>query len=631
MNKLLICCTLGSNAAFMVAQSQEARPNIVWFMTEDVSSYYLSLYNNDGQGASTPNVRRMAQEGIIFNNAFSNAPVSSPARSTLITGCYANKLGSSFHRREQPVEMPGDLKMFPSYLKDAGYYTTNSTKKDYNCVETPNMWNDGKAPVDGWRNRPDKTKPFFHVLTSTLSHESTSHFPLSALSTKKTSYDPSRVIVAPNHPNTELFRYTYAKFFDDIDKADAKLGEMMEQLKEDRELDNTFIFYFGDNGGILPGSKGYTYETGLHVPLVVYIPKKWRDKINLPIAGRVNGFVSFVDFAPTMLHLAGLKIPEKMDGKAFMGTDIKADELESRDETYGYGDRFDELYEFTRTVRKGNFKYKRNFQPYQPEGLFAYYRYEMEAYMEWRKLYEEGKLNAAQRRFFEPQKPEELFDLSKDPYELTNLALQPAYKNKLLELRTKLTNKMISLNDIGMYPESEWIDKAGANPYLFAKAHSDKTKEYISVANLIFSPFNLVKKQLEKALNSNDPVTKYWALSVCAGFGDDAKSMIKFAMPLLKDESVCVNSRAVVFLSLLKGTDTQKEMSAVVLKAKTIPQILLVLNDAAILKDRLSYTFDFTNVVDYSNLNVKKRLEYLSGKKLSQKNNANKNKETQEN
>lgn len=627
MNKFLICFTIGSNAAIMAAQSQEARPNIVWFMTEDVSAYYMSLYNGNGQGAATPNVRRMAQEGVIFNNAFCNAPVSSPARSTLITGCYASKLGSSFHRREQPVEMPGDLRMFPSYLKEAGYYTTNSTKKDYNCIETPDMWNDGKAPDDGWRNRPDKSTPFFHVLTSTLSHESTSHFPLSDLSTKKTHYDPSTVIVAPNHPNTELFRYSYARFFDDIDRADAKLGEMMDRLIQDGELDNTFIFYFGDNGGILPGTKGYTYETGLHVPLVVYIPKKWRSKINLPVAGRVNGFVSFVDFAPTMLHLAGLKIPENMDGKAFMGSDIKPAELESRDETFGYGDRFDELYEFTRTVRKGNFKYKRNFQPYQPEGLFAYYRYEMKAFMEWRNLYENGKLNAAQSRFFEPQKPEELYDISNDPFELNNLALQPGQKDKLIELRTILANKMISLNDIGMYPESEWIDKAGSNPYLYANKHAEKTKEYISVANLMLLPFNQVKDQLVKALASKDPVTRYWALSVCAGFGVEAGPMKKLALPLLKDESVFVNSKAIVFLSMLKEIDTQKEMSAVILKAKTIPQILLVLNDAAILKERLSYSFDFTNVVDHSNLNVLKRLEYLSGKKLSQKKKGPKNNE----
>lgn len=621
MNKLLICCTLGSNVAFTVAQSQEARPNIVWFMTEDVSSYYLSMYNDDGQGASTPNVRKMAQEGIVFNNAFCNAPVSSSARSTLITGCYANKLGVVWHRKVQTVDLPADLKMFPAYLNDAGYYTSNSTKKDYNCMETPQMWNDGKAPQDGWRNRPDKTKPFFHVLTSTLSHESSSHFPLNSLANKKTIYDPDKVVVAPNHPNTELFRYTYAKFFDDINRADAKLGEMMDKLKADGELDNTFIFYFGDNGGILPGTKGYTTERGLHVPLVVYIPKKWRDKINLPIASRVNGFVSFVDFAPTMLHLAGLDVPDLMDGKTFLGTGVKTEELESRDETYGYGDRFDELYSHSRTLRKGNFKYRRNFQPYQPEGLFAYYRYNMQAFMEWRRLFDEGKLNASQRRFFEPQKAEELYDISNDPYELTNLALQPEFSSKLLELRTKLADKMISLNDVGMYPESEWIEKAGATLYLYADKHSNRIKEYISIANLMLLPFEQVKKQLASALSSNDPVTKYWALTVCASFGKEAESLKKLALPLLNDESVFVNSRAVVFLSVLNEIDTQKEMVSVIQKAKTLPQKLLVLNDAAFLKDQLKYTFDFSEMLDLTEIYLLKRAEYLSGKKFPQKKN----------
>jgi len=617
MNKLLLCCAIGSNSAVALAQAQEARPNIVWFMTEDVSSYYLSLYNNDAQGAATPNVRKLAQEGLIFNNAFSSAPVSSPARSTLITGCYANKLGVGLHRKEQMVDLPEDLKMFPAYLRESGYYTANSTKKDYNCKETSNTWTDGKAPEDAWRNRPDKTKPFFLMLTSFLSHESVLHFPLSDLNNKKTTYNPDKVIVAPNHPNTELFRYTYARFFDQIDKADAKLGELMEKLKADGELDNTFVFYFGDNGGALPGTKGYTNEIGLHVPLIVYVPKKWRDKIDMPINSRVNGFVSFVDFGPTLLHLAGLDIPKSMDGKAFLGMDIKAKELNSRDEVYGYGDRFDELYSFSRTLRKGNFKYRRNYEPYQPEGLFAYYRYGMEAFKEWRKVYDEKKLNAVQSRFFETQQPEDLFDISKDPYETNNLTKNPIYKEKLIELRNQLANKMISLDDVGMYPESEWIEKAGAKPYEYAQKHAQQVKEYIMIANLMMSPFKQAEPQILKALNSNDPVAKYWGLTVCATFGNKAKSLKKTALSLLKDQPVFVESRAAVFLSVLKVIDTQKIMHDIVKKANSVPQKLQVLNDAAFMKDQLGYTFDFINVIDWKDYNVMERVQHLSGKKLT--------------
>ncbi|MCX6308807.1 MAG: sulfatase [Bacteroidia bacterium] len=598
-------------------QLQARQPNFVWFMTEDVSSYYLSMYNGDGQGASTPNVRKMALEGVVFNNAFCNAPVSSPARSTIFTGCYANKLGVGLHRKYQTVDLPDELKMFPYYLGKAGYYTTNSTKKDYNCKETLEMWTNGAAPEDAWRNRPDKTKPFFHVLTTMLSHEGTLHFPLSAVTDKKTIYNPNNVVVSPNHPNTSLFRYTYASFFDKIDEADALLGEMMAKLKADGELDNTFVFYFGDNGGVMPGTKGYTTEIGLHVPLVVYVPKNWRDSIDMPINSRINGFVSFVDFAPTLLHLAGLQLPPMMDGKPFLGTDVTLKELETRNETYAYGDRFDELYAFTRTLRKGDFKYARNFQPYQPAGLFTYYRYGMEAFMEWRNLYDQGNLNPTQSRFFQPQKPEELYDLSIDPYETNNLVQNYNYIEKLKELRLQLAEKMISLHDVGMYPESEWIQKAGSKPYVYSSLHSLQVKEYITLANLMFIPFSEAKAEIEKGLQSTDPVSRYWALTTCSYFGTQAESLKSMVTPLLNDANGYVGSRAVVFLSILHSVDAQESIVNLLRKTTTIPQKLLILNDAAVLKDQFGYSFSFSGINLGTNQDVTKRAEYLSADVVS--------------
>ena len=601
-----------ATASVVPFQLMAQKPNFVWFMTEDVSSYYLSLFSGNGQGAETPNVRKMAQEGIIFNNAFSNAPVSSPARSTIFTGCYANKLGVGLHRKAQVVDLPEELKMFPAYLREAGYFTTNSTKKDYNCRETIDMWDNGVAAEDAWRTRPDKSKPFFHVVTNMLSHEGALHFPLSSLTDKKTIYDPGKVLLDPNHPNTELFRYTYASFFDKIDESDIKFGEMMDKLKADNELDNTFVFYFGDNGGAMPGTKGYTNERGLHVPLVVYIPLKWRDKIDIPINSKVNGFVNFIDFAPTLLRLAGLQIPRMMDGKPFLGTDIKLTELEDRDETYGYGDRFDELYAFTRTLRKGNFKYVRNFQPYQSAGLFNNYRYEMEAFKQWRELFEQRKLNAVQSHFFEVQKPEELYDISSDPYETINLVENANFKKKKEELRALLSNKLISLNDVGLYPESEWIAKAGSKPYEYTNLHKRQIQEYISIANLMFVPFSEAKRDIEKALQSTDPVAKYWALTVCSFFGKDALSMKHLSFYLLNDPTVFVSSRAIVFLSLLECIDTQKIVLDLLKRTSTDSQKVLVLNDAAFLKEKFGYTFDLKALKLGSDKDVKNRILYLS-------------------
>ena len=249
------CCT----TTIAAQEEVKERPNFVWFMAEDVTSYYLKLYNNNEKGVATPHVEKLAKEGIVFNNAYSNAPVSSAARSTLITGCYAPRLGVSFHRKLEQVPMPEGLRMFPSYLREAGYHTSNAAKTDYNCFMDKTAWDVVNGELGEWRNRPNKKTPFFHVRTSMTTHESKLQFKENKVNTVKTKNDPNDVFVHPNHPDTKLFRYTYATFYDRIQDSDNELGELMEMLKADGELDNTFIFYFGDNGGSLPFSKGYTY------------------------------------------------------------------------------------------------------------------------------------------------------------------------------------------------------------------------------------------------------------------------------------------------------------------------------------------------------------------------------------
>ena len=152
--------------------------------------------------------------------------------------------------------------------------------------------------------------PFFHVYTNAVTHEGKLQFKENALKEIPTHNDPASVTVHPYHPDTELFRYTYATFYDRIQDSDTALGKLIEMLENDDELDNTFVFYFGDNGGSLPGTKGYTTEGGLQVPLVVYVPRKWRDFLPVKVGQRADGFVSFMDLGPTLLHLAGISIPE---------------------------------------------------------------------------------------------------------------------------------------------------------------------------------------------------------------------------------------------------------------------------------------------------------------------------------
>ncbi|MCA9067192.1 MAG: sulfatase-like hydrolase/transferase, partial [Planctomycetaceae bacterium] len=175
--------------------------------------------------------------------------------------------------------------------------------------------------------------------------------------------------MAPYHPDTATFRYTYARYLDRIMDMDRQIGAVVDELTKDGLLEETFIFYFGDHGGVLPRGKGYAYESGLHVPLVVRIPDKWKQLVDATPGSRVNGFVSFIDFGPTVLNLAGVAVPEQMDGRPFLGQGVVGSEVEKRDEVFGYADRFDEKYDLVRTLRKGRFEYVRSFQPFNFDGL----------------------------------------------------------------------------------------------------------------------------------------------------------------------------------------------------------------------------------------------------------------------
>lgn len=613
----LLLCVIGASSSVMALEKPAKRPNFVWFMEEDVSKHYLRLYNPDGVGAVTPNVEKLAKEGILFSHAFCNAPVSSAARSTLFTGCYAPRVGMSWHRKLKTVPMPDGLEMFPAYLKEAGYFTANSSKTDYNCIMPGGTWDKEKGKPDEWRNRPQKEMPFFFVRTNALSHESCLHFSPDAISKKKTSYDPQQVKVAPFHPDTELFRYTYATFYDRIADTDAELGTLMQQLSDEEVLDDTFIFYFGDNGGSLPGTKGYTGELGLHVPLVVYIPKNWRDKLDLPVGGHVDGFVSFMDFAPTLLHLAGLDIPSEMDGTPFLREDLPLKVLNERKEAFGYGDRFDELYAFTRTVRRGNYKYSRNFVPYQPKGFYAFYRYKMEAFKEWRELYEKGQLSAVQRSFFEPQAPEALYDLENDPYELHNLAGEARFTSKLKELRTALKAYMLDKNDLGLFPEPLWLPEGSNNPVAFGERNKQRLKRYSDITDLEFGTFKDAQKELQKALQSADPGERYWGATVCACFGNSAGSLKADVSRLLNDTSAIVRSRAALFLAMI-GELQPESMQEILCSAKSEAEVLLILGDITYMKDCLKKTgFHIeASSFPFSAENIQWRLEYINSQQL---------------
>jgi arylsulfatase A-like enzyme len=593
------------------------QPNFVWLISEDNSTHYLKLF--DKHGAATPRIAALAEHGLLFEHAFSNAPVCSVARTTLITGCYAPRIGTQFHRKSVTVPLPKGLRMFPAYLRDAGYFTSNNRKKDYNAVEGNGVWDESSRRAS-WRNRKPG-QPFFFMQSFTASHESSLHFTAAMMKRQKTATDPKAVFVAPYHPDTPTFRYTAARYHDRIQEIDRQIGRVVDALDRDGLLDDTFIFYFGDHGGVLPRGKGYVYESGLHVPLVVRVPKNWRHLVDAKPGTRVPGFVSFIDFGPTLLHLAGIKFPAAMDGRPFLGKDVRLADVNRRDETFGYADRFDEKYDLVRSLRKGRFKYVRSYQPFNFDGLQNNYRYRMLAYQEWRRLFHAGKLNAVQRQFFEPRPPEALYDLENDPHETKNVAGDRRFRKTLRDLRQRLTTRVKGMPDLSLYPESELAKSAFDNPTAFGRKHKADIAALVDVADLSVVPWSQARDGIRAALHSKDSWRRYWGLIACSSHGKSATEFVPRAKQLAgKDPERLVRVRAAEFLGLIGAADPRATIVDVLKQTDSGIEATLILNTLVLLRDgKPGYKFvihpaDLKSAVRKYPL-VQRRLEYLNAAK----------------
>lgn len=589
------------------------RPNIVWIVSEDNSIHYLRHFFPGG--AATPNIEAMAAHGLTFDHAFSNAPVCSVARTTLATACYGPRIGTQYHRRYVMAAMPPGLRMFPAYLRDAGYFTTNNSKKDYNAVEGEGVW-DESSRTASWRKRPDKNQPFFHMQSHPESHESSLHFSRELMEKEKTGHDPASVKLANCYPDTPTFRYTHARYLDRIQVIDGIVGDTIAKLKEDGLLEDTFIFYFGDHGGVLPRSKGYVYDCGLHVPLVVRVPKNFQHLVDGSPGSRVEGFVSFIDFGPTVLQLAGVEVPSQVDGRPFLGKGVSMSEVNSRDETFGYADRFDEKYDLIRTIRKGKYQYIRNYQPYLPNGLNNNYRYKCLAYEEWRQLFKAGKLTGPPKLFFEPKPVEQLFDCETDPYEVNNLADDPKYAAVLRDMRGRLQKLVKGMPDLSFYPESYLTEHAMDNPVGFGQAHQREIAALVDVADLALLPFAVAQPQLKEALASSDPMKRYWGAMVCTAFGEQAKGLADSVKPLLQDSSETVRIRAAEFLGLIGEINPQESLTEIVNTTENAVVATEALNSVVWFRD----FFDDQYPVERSDFDplstgadVMDRLNYING------------------
>ncbi|MEW6356194.1 MAG: sulfatase-like hydrolase/transferase [Planctomycetota bacterium] len=434
------------------------RPNILWISTEDISPS-LGCYGD--KYAVTPNLDKFASQGVRYDRCFTHAPVCAPSRSGIITGMYPTTIGTHLMRCKGVP--PPYVRCFTEYLRAAGYFCTNQSKTDYQFDPPTTAWDVCGGAKAHWRTRPEG-KPFFSVINLTITHESQIRNRKKAMLDKLAQlgpderHDPARAVLPPYFPDTPAVRQDWAQYYDIITLMDKQVAEILQQLEEDGLAEDTIVWFWGDHGQGMSRGKRWLYDSGIHVPLIIRVPEKWRKRVfpDNPDAlkpGSVNGdLVAFVDFAPTMLSLCGVQIPGHMQGRAFLGPQ----KAEPREYVYAARDRMDETYDIIRAVRDKRFKYIRNYMPHLTYAQDIDYMNQMPTMQEMRRLNAEGRLVGPQKNFFLEQKPiEELYDTETDLHEVNNLAGDPKYKDVLARMRTEHLTWAKQTGDVGLIPEPE--------------------------------------------------------------------------------------------------------------------------------------------------------------------------------
>ena len=500
--------------------SASERPNIVWISCEDISPQ-LGCYGDST--ATTPNLDKFATESTLFTHAFSCHGVCAPSRTGIITGMYPISLGAN-HMRSKAV-LPNHVQLFPQYLKEAGYYCTNNSKTDYNLVWNQKaVWSESSGKAH-WKNRPSKETPFFAVFNLTMTHES-KVWPKGWIDVVKDLPESQRhkaenMIVPPLYPDTPAVRADLARLADTITVMDQEVGTLLQELSDAGLADNTIVMFWSDHGNGLPRSKRWTYDSGSHVPLMVRVPENLRERYQAAPAGTHDDrMVSLIDLGPTVLTLAGIATPANMHGRSFLG-DHRS---EGRAFIYGARDRLDERFDMVRTVRSRTHRYVRNLMPWRPALQHVAYGEQNEILREMRRLLANGELAPRSSQWFDsPRAAEELYDLDADPWELVNLADNPAHKSTLETLRAECDRWQVEVRDVHLLPEimldeaehehgSRWKTFQGDEGKLRIQRLLEVAKQ---ASHLDPTTATTVSGQLD-----SDPAVRWWQLTLLAHAGN---------------------------------------------------------------------------------------------------------------
>lgn len=494
----------------------QQKPNILWVTIEDTSPHFIGCYGNPD--ASTPVIDQLAAHGVRFTNAFSTGTVCSPSRSCIITGVKTYKMGTGNHRSNYPI--PDFIKGFPYYLQQQGYYTTNNAKTDYNVGDaekfTKIAWDECSNKAD-WENR-NPGQPFFAVYNFMDSHQSR---------TMTESYDWYRKNVfevlpenerisdnafkmPPFYRDSPQMRKQFARVYNSIKLTDDKMGKLLARLEKDHLTDSTIIFFYGDHGEGIPRGKTNGINLGYRIPFVIWFPEMYKNLSPWGTGGVVTDeLIDFEDLAPTLISLAGGKIPDYLKGRVLMGEGRS----KPTDHLILSTDRSDNGIDMVRSVTNGQYLYSRNFLPFMPQARYIRYMEIGEIKQQMREDLAAGKLDSLQKSLFDNRPAEFLYDIKNDVWETKNLVNDPKYKSVLTQMRHQLSDEILKSRDVMFLPEYEiGLLSEKSTPYIYRL--SDRTypiSEIYKAASLsgIEGKVSVVKQI--KLLSSPNKIVRYWA------------------------------------------------------------------------------------------------------------------------
>ena len=537
---------------FAASGYAEEKPNILWITAEDMSST-LGAYGD--AYATTPNLDAFAKESVRYTKAFAAAPICSPSRSTLITGMWAPSLGTSQMRSAFPI--PFAVKGFPSYLREAGYFTANNEKTDYNTANEARLikesWDESSAAAH-WRSEARKEgQPFFAVFNQMVSHQSRSMvWPyevfkgnVQAKLTAGQIHDPAKAVVPPYYPDTAIVRREIARFYDCVTVMDAEVGRILKQLEEDGLADDTIVFFYSDHGSGMPRHKRLLHDSGMNVPLMIRFPEKFKHLAPAAAGETVDRLVTFVDFAPSLLSMLNLTVPEAMQGDAFLG----AAAAKENEYIYGFRDRVDEAFDLSRSIRSDRYLYIRNYMPHLSWMQPSVYS-DLGAIQNEIRQYAAANADAltpAQRAYAAATRPaEEFYDVVTDPQNITNLLggdLSPEQTSALEAHRSAFLKKRMEILDVGVLPESIMADYILEEERPIREINHGDSNHRPDLET-IWAAADLVGKgtreELRELIRSGDDAVRFWGVMGLRHAFPQDKALLEDLYDSMDDVSVAV-------------------------------------------------------------------------------------------